>query len=226
MSLKSWKSFLTLGLHQKLCAMKVKDDYNCDEGQKMITIAFLLGCALIDSFTLSTANLGAVDIRHLDKDGLSLQDQIQSFLSSAVSFSEDKQQLKINFLLGKIKENSKKLDELLSKPWNCELRDAGIIEKKIEVGGGDEHIFKLATPLKEKASCSCEDCSYSVSNHVVFKRHVKAKHGKIIKVDAPKVTCMLPHRQGGTRVTDRHTMDQICSHLKQVCFFIYQHNLM
>ena len=166
--------------------------------------------------------MGRTDIRHLDKNGPSLQDQIQSFLSSAVSFSKDKQQLKINFLLGKIRENAKRLDELLNKPWNCELKNDAIIEKKKEVRGGDDYIFKPATPLKEKASFSCEDCDYSVSNHVVFKRHVKAKHGKIIKIDPPKATCMLAHQQGGTRVTARHTMDQICSHFKQVCFLFYQ----
>lgn len=192
-----------------------------------IIIVLLSGCSLIDSFTLAAANLGTVDIRHLDKEGLPLQDQIQSFLSSALKFSEDKH-LKISFLLGKIKENGEKLDELLNKPWNLQLRADDIIpvDKKTAVSGGDKHIFKLATPLKEKASFSCEDCPYSVSNHVVFKRHVKAKHGKVVRVDAPRVTCMLPHQQGGTRVTDRHTMDQICSHLRQVCFLIYQKHSM
>ena len=183
----------------------------------------LSGCALIDSFSLAAANLGTVDIRHLDKEGLPLQGQIQSFLASALQFSQDKH-LKISFLLGKIKENGEKLDELLNKPWNLQLRATDIIpvDKKTAVVGGDNYIFYLASPLKEKASFSCEDCPYSVSNHVVFKRHVKAKHGKVIKVDAPKVICRLPHKQGGTRVTDRHTMDQICTHLKQVCFLICQ----
>ena len=190
------------------------------------TITLPPGCALIDSFSLAAANLGSVDVRHLNKEGLPLLDQIQAFLSSALGFNEDKQ-LKINFLLGKIKENGKKLDELLNKPWNCALADGDITlvtDQKKTDGGGNKHIFKLATPLKDKASFSCEDCPYSVSNHVVFKRHVKAKHGKIIKVEAPKVTCKLPHQQGGTRVTDRHTMDQICSHLKQVCSLIDQIN--
>ena len=165
--------------------------------------------------------MGTVDIRHLDKEALPLQGQIQSFLASALRFSEDKH-LKISFLLGKIKENGEKLDELLNKPWNLQLRGDNIIlvDKKAAVGGGDNYIFYLASPLKEKASFTCEDCPYTVSNHVVLKRHYKAKHGKVVKVDAPKVTCRLPHQQGGTRVTDRHTMDQICTHLKQVCFLI------
>ena len=140
-----------------------------------------------------------------------------SFHSAAQIFTADKD-LKVSFLLRKITENHQTLLDLLNKPWNSELKVEKIeaVKKDPSAPGDGEYHFKLATPLKVKASYSCDDCEYTVSNHVVFKRHVKAKHDKIVKVNAPKVTCMLPHPQRGTRVSNQHTMDQIGAHLKQV----------
>ena len=165
-------------------------------------------------------NVGVTDVRHLSKDDPPLLEQLASFRLAAQQFNADKG-LKINFVLGKLNENEKKLHELLDKPWNTELRDVSVAVSQdagTSKGDAEDYLFKLATPLKQKASFTCtqHNCDFTVSNHVVFKRHLKAKHGIITKVDAPRVTCMLPHQQRGTRVIDRHTMDQICSHLSQV----------
>ena len=157
---------------------------------------YFAGCELIDSLKLASSNLGLADVRHLKKNGSSLLDQMQSFHMEALQITENTD-IKISFLLKKIKDNIQTLKELLDKPWNSDLEVKEIAQDDQSTSDGGYH-FKLATPLKEKTSYTCEDCSYQVTNHVVFKRHVKSKHGKVIKVDAPKVTCRLPHPQRGT----------------------------
>ena len=183
------------------------------------TLHDISGNVLIDSLNLASANLGISDVRHLQKDSLGVLDEMLSFHSAAQKLTAEKD-LKISFFLRKIAENHRSLSELLSKPWNSGLKieHVEVIKKVPAVHWGSTYQFKLATPLKDKASFLCEEegCTYTVTNHVVFKRHVKNKHGKVIKVDAPKVTCMMPHQQRGTRVSNQHTMDQICTHLKQV----------
>ena len=194
----------------------------------MMLTRFFLGCALIDSLKLASVNLGITDVRHLDETAPPLLDQIKMFCLSAKEFNRDKG-LIISFVLGKLDENCERLRLLLSKPWNADLKadPVDIVKSdeddEDEATGGD-YCFKLATPLKQKASFSCDHCKYTVSNHVVFKRHLKAKHGISVKVDAPKVTCLLPHSQTGTRVIDHHTMDQICSHLKEVGLYWILHS--
>lgn len=199
----------------------------CDEGSLLYYTIFLLdhcflpGCSLIDSLKLASVNLGVADVRHLNDKAPPLLDQIKSFCLSSQEFNQDKG-LKIHFLLGKLAENRERLDILLAKPWNAKLTGDCVDIIKSDEEEGDEadgdYLFKLATPLKVKASFSCEHCTYTVSNHVVFKRHLRAKHGVTMRVEAPRVTCMLPHQQTGTRVIGTHTMDQICSHLREVCF--------
>ena len=157
-------------------------------------------------------------MRHLQNDRPGLLDQMLSFHSAAQKLTAD-QDLKASFFLRKIEENHQTLSQLLNKPWNSELKveNIQVIKKDVEHGGVG-YQFKLASPLKERATFSCEEenCQYTVSNYVVFKRHMKSKHDKVVRVDAPKVTCMLPHPQRGTRVSSKHTMDQICTHLKMV----------
>ena len=172
------------------------------------------GNLLIDSLNLASANLGISDVRQLQKNGPSLLDQMLSFHTAAQKLTADSG-IPVGFLLRKIEENRQTLLELLNKPWNSELKDE-VTNAKNDPIKSSGYQFKLAEPLEIKSSYSCDDCEYTVSNHVVFKRHVKKKHGKNATINVPKVTCMLDHPQRGTRVSNQHTMDQIGTHLKLV----------
>ena len=182
-----------------------------------ILINDISGNLLIDNLNSASANLGISDIRHLQKNSPNLLDQMLHFHTAAQTLTADKG-LKVGFFLRKIEENRQTLLGLLNKPWNSELKveETAVTKNDPPTLRGSEYYFRIATPLKEKSSFSCDDCEYTVTNHVVFKRHVKKKHNKVTKVTVPKVTCMLPHPQRGTRVSNQHTMDQIGTHLKLV----------
>ena len=151
----------------------------------------------------------------------------------------------MTFVLKMISKNRDKLRSCLDTPRNASVSlgdgeevgavgssevvvkegDAGVeTEENLTNNAKGSYTFKLATPLKEKQSFSCQEpgCSYTVSNYRVFKDHMKKKHQKAASVDAPKVTCLLPH-QRGTRVNIRHPMDYICTHLKKVGSFFQSH---
>ena len=51
-------------------------------------------------------------------------------------------------------------------------------------------------------------------------RHTKNEHDKVVKVNVPKVECLLPHAPG-TRGLNRHPMDQIGTHLLSVSNYKY-----
>ena len=145
----------------------------------------------------------------------------------------------MTFIFKMVSKNRDKLTSYLSKPSGDDVGKGDAGGASVVVKGGasaadgvqaaaveadknpseakGSYTFKLATPLKQKPSFSCQEpgCSYTVSNHRVFKEHMKKKHQKEVSVDAPKVTCLLPH-QRGTRVKIRHPMDYICTHLKKV----------
>ena len=164
--------------------------------------------------------------------------KITSFLQSAEKFAVE-HELKMTFVFKMISKNRDKLKSYFSEASRDDdgKVDAGGASVVVKDGASaavgvqvatveadknqsetkGSYTFKLATPLKEKSSFSCQEpgCSYTVSNFRVFKEHVKKKHQKAVSVDAPKVTCLLPH-QRGTRVNIRHPMDYICTHLKKV----------
>ena len=195
---------------------------------------------------LAFSNIGIQDIRQLNTDRPPLLEQIQTFLESAEKHaSENKRNatfvlkmLKKNHLkLGRL------LNDVWNVALNAENTGVpvegvphrgGSVSVTEGAGGGEEdeasnednsdqvdegkYVFRKATPLKEKSSFSCKevDCTYTVSNFRVFKSHMKQKHQKGVQIEPPKVTCLLPHDQRGTRVNDRHTMEYMCTHLKEV----------
>ena len=185
---------------------------------------------------LAISTIGARDIRHLNKDCPPLLEQINSFLEDAKNHAE-KNGLKMTFIFKMIKKSCDKLKSDLEKPWNSTLesinksdseggaRDKGDNAGEASASAGPSlkptdgfHIFKVATPLKEKPNFTCteENCTYSVTNFRVFKSHMKIKHSKGATAEKPKVRCLLPH-QRGTRANDRHPMDYICTHFFKVC---------
>ena len=158
-----------------------------------------------------------------------------TLIKSAKKFALENDK-KMGFVFKMILKNCDKLNNLLDKPWNSSLvtgdsevgnvnaADDEVCATASASDGAAEknkpeasYTFKLATPLKEKPSFSCQEieCSYTVSNYRVYKDHMKKKHGKPVTIDVPKVKCLLPH-QRGTRVNTRHPMDYICTHLKTV----------
>lgn len=161
-------------------------------------------------------------------------EQIVTFIKSSEKFALENDK-KMAFIFKMILKKCDKLNNLLDMSWNSSLvtgdSEVGDVSED-EVGaaasaadgGADEnknnegsYTFKLATPLKERPSFSCQEtgCSYTVSNYRIFKDHMRKKHFKGVSHDLPKVTCLLPHKRG-TRVNTRHPMDYICTHLRTV----------
>ena len=150
-----------------------------------------------------------------EEDGSgSLMDRVQSFHTAALEFDLNDNGSRRQFVLRSITRNHQKVSQLLNKPWNVDISPAGAINDETKESE-PEFIFKLASPLKERANYSCSDCGKTFSNWKMYKKHVKTKHDKVVEGQGPRVTCLLPH-QRGTRVTDKHPMDQIASHLASV----------
>ena len=172
-----------------------------------------LGANLIERVKEAVAEIGVRDIRN------PLLEEISSFHTSAQTFDLNNNGSRSQFALRTITKNLNKLAVLLNKPWNADIGGANKEDGSSSNETDDnKYIFKLATPLKKKPKFNCEDCSKTFSNYKVFKSHLKSKHDKNPSVDAPKVTCLLPHNQRGSRVIDKHPMDQISSHLLKVKF--------
>ena len=174
-----------------------------------------LGANLIERVKGAVAELGMKDLRN------PLLEEIHSFHTTAQTFDLNNNGSRSQFVLRTITKNLNKVVVLLNKPWNADIGGANTanrIDGSNEESNDNKYIFKLATPLKKKPKFNCEDCSKTFSNYKVFKSHLKSKHDKNPSFDAPKVTCLLPHNQRGTRVIDKHPMDQISSHLLKVKF--------
>ena len=171
-----------------------------------------LGANLIERVKGAVAEIGMKDLRN------PLLEEIHSFHTTAQTFDLNNNGSRSQFALRTITKNLNKLAVLLNKPWNADISGANKIVGSNEESIDNKYIFKLATPLKKKPKFNCEDCSKTFSNYKVFKSHLKSKHDKNPSFDAPKVTCLLPHNQRGTRVIDKHPMDQISSHLLKVKF--------
>ena len=134
-------------------------------------------------------------------------DKIVAFHTAALEFDLNENGSRRQFVIRSITRNHQKVTGLLNKPWNVDLSKTAAAD----TNSNPDITFRLATPLKQREVYSCSDCGKVFSNWKIFKGHVKKKHEKIVDGEGPKVTCLLPH-QRGTRVTDRHPMDQICSH--------------
>ena len=171
-------------------------------------------------------------------------EQVATFVEAVEKFALENK-IKMTFVLKMILKSHDKLKMYLDKLWNSEGGRVGAVDaaqacatetgaaeasavaavleaEKNPTGVEESYTFKLATPLKEKPSFSCQEqgCSYTVSNYRVFKDHMKKKHQMGVSVEVPKVQCLLPH-QRGTRVNTRHPMDYICTHLKKVTFIYF-----
>ena len=189
---------------------------------KIVLTLHVTGSGLLEILKDAIKLLGIQDVRNLGGTE-SLLDQIKSFHTAALEFDLNKNGSRRQFVLRSITRNHRKLGQELEKPWNTNLtseRVDQVREKSTEVekelmGSGGQFVFRLATPRKEKASFTCSDCSANFSSWRVYKNHVKKKHSKAVEGQGPKVTCLLPHGRG-TRVTNKHSMDQICSHLQSV----------
>ena len=141
----------------------------------------------------------------------SLMDQVQSFHTAALEFDLNENGSRRQFVLRSITRNHQKVSQLLNKPWNVDISLAPVVNDVSDA----TFTFRLASPLKERANYSCSDCGKPFSNWKMYKNHTKKKHDKVVDGQGPKVTCLLPHGRG-TRVTDKHPMDQIASHLASV----------
>ena len=175
-----------------------------------------LGANLIERVKGAVAELGMKDLRN------PLLEEIHSFHTTAQTFDLNNNGSRSQFVLRTITKNLNKVVVLLNKPWNADIGVGGAnnTDGRNEEAKDNKYIFKLATPLKQKPKFNCEeaDCNKTFSNYKVFKSHLRSKHNKTPSVDAPKVTCLLPHNQRGSRVIDKHPMDQISSHLLKVKF--------
>ena len=171
-----------------------------------------LGANLIERVKGAVAEIGMKDLRN------PLLEEIHSFHTTAQTFDLNNNGSRSQFALRTITKNLNKLAVLLNKPWNADIAGANNTDGRNEEAKDNKYIFKLATPLKQKPKFNCEEenCNKTFSNYKVFKSHLQSKHNKTPSVDAPKVTCLLPHNQRGTRVSDKHPMDQISSHLLKV----------
>ena len=168
------------------------------------------GSTLLELIKSAINNIGIKDVRKIDTaaGSESLMDKIQAFHTAALEFDLNENGLRRQFVIRSITRNHQKVTQLLNKPWNVDLSQTAAADNT----SGRSITFRLATPLKQREIYSCSDCGKVFSNWKIFKGHVKKKHDKIVDGEGPKVTCLLPHKRG-TRVTDRHPMDQICSHL-------------
>ena len=174
------------------------------------------GSGLLELIKSAINNLGTKDVRNIGEkaDTGSLMDQVQSFHTAALEFDLNENGSRRQFVLRSITRNHQKVSQLLNKPWNVDIASAGAVNDETEVMEPNL-IFKLASPLKERTSYSCSDCGKTFSNWKMYKGHVKKKHDKVVEGQGPKVTCLLPHNRG-TRVVDKHPMDQIASHIASV----------
>ena len=109
------------------------------------------------------------------------------------------------------------LEKMINAAWNTSLGQESVKEAN-EAG---DWIFHKPSPLKNKTEFKClaAGCGLVFSDGRAFKRHLRTKnHGDPKDVVLPLVTCRLPHSKG-TRVKDKHTMDQIGTHLYNVSLF-------
>ena len=165
----------------------------------------------------------------MDSETTPLLDRIKQFVNSLQEFSEANGS-NCSFFIKMIGKQYDQLCVLLLKSWNTKLLNApetveaenvdkSNTERKDEEEDDSRskpgYVFKLATPLKQKTTYLCSECPASFTNGVVYKRHAKKKHEMDVKVELPKVKCLLSH-QRGSRAKDSHPMNQICTHLKDV----------
>ena len=173
------------------------------------------GSGLLEKIKGAINHLGIKDVRYIEGEaGIesdSLMDQIQSFHTAALEFDLNENGSRRQFVLRSITRNHQKVSQLLNKPWNVGISPAPVVNDVSDA----TFTFRLASPLKERANYSCSDCGKPFSNWKMYKNHKKKKHDKVVDGHGPKVTCLLPHGRG-TRVTDKHPMDQITSHLASV----------
>ena len=181
----------------------------------------------MESLKRARDNIGIRDIRNLDSETTPLLERIKQFINSLLEFSEANGS-NCSFFIKMIGKQYDQLCVLLLKSWNTDLLNApdniealdkNNTERKDEEKDDSRskpgYVFKLATPLKQKTTYQCSECPASFTNGVVYKRHAKKKHELDVKVDLPKVKCLLTH-QRGSRAKDSHPMNQICTHLKDV----------
>ena len=112
-------------------------------------------------------------------------------------------------------KKTEELEKMLNEAWNTNLGSESLKES---VG---DWIFHKPSPMKNKVeySCSAPGCGSTFTDGRAFRRHLRTKdHGDPKDVVLPMVTCRLPHSKG-TRAKDKHTMDQIGSHLYSVSLF-------
>ena len=200
-----------------LSVTKVKNNVFRSFKNCFISCSYDTGSGLLEILKDAVQNLGVIDVRYIG-GGESVLDQIKSFHTAALQFDLNENGSRRQFVLRSITRFHRQLTQDLAKPWNVSLASRG---EKLTVetqgsgsasGSNDKIKFRLATPLKEKTSFTCSDCGTNFSSWRGYKNHVKKKHNKVVEGQGPKVTCLLPHGRG-TRVTDKHSMDQICSHL-------------
>ena len=162
--------------------------------------------------------LGDKDVRKLGETNTILE--LKNFVTSSSDFDAEVNGSRCKGMNRLMSKSIVKLEQHLNESWNS-LLNPGEGDNSEEVSdGGDGWCFRLASPLKSKQEWICEDCSKPYTNAVSYMRHTKNEHDKVVKVNVPKVECLLPHAPG-TRGLNRHPMDQIGTHLLSVSNYKY-----
>ena len=156
-------------------------------------------------------DLGERDVRKIeDKDIIK---EIQEVLAEVKEYDDSKNGSKCHGVLRIGLKQTELLEKMLSERWNKNLGE--IVKETCET---EDWKFHKASPLKSKSVFECEapGCNAVYSNGMAYKKHLRSKnHGDPKQVVLPMVTCRLPHSKG-TRAKEKHTMDQIGTHLYNV----------
>ena len=175
-----------------------------------------------------------MDVRNLEGEGILAA--LEGFYNEATLYDTNENNSKAKGLLSMMMKIVKQFTVKLNSQWNVGLpradadrvpdpgegssssastrRGEGDIDKPTWKSGTQE-FYRVEY---EKKEYSCDDCNKVFSNAQSYKRHSKASHNKAVKPEEPKILCRLPHTKKGTRVVDRHTADQLNSHLCAVSF--------
>ena len=169
---------------------------------------------------------GLLDLLEEVKDGLGMRDvretrgrniieEIKTVLVEVKEFDDEKNESKSHGVLKIRFKKAEELEKMISALWNTSLSLENVSEANDNDG---DWVFHKPSPLKNKTEykCQADGCGSVYTNGTAFKRHLRAKnHGDPKDVEIPTVTCRLNHTKG-TRFKEKHTMDQIGTHLYNV----------
>ena len=209
----------------------------CNKGM-LISLFYLCNnysisaAVIMDILDKAKSNLGSYDVRIIY--GKNLITSLENFQEEAGQFDAGLNKSRCKSEVRLVVKNVQKIKDLISKPWNTNLQKLNepVSDNPADGEGpvvSGDWVFYKASPLKqERPTFICDEsgCGETYRNANYFMKHMKTKHNRVTTVDVPKTTCRLEHKRG-TRAKKEHPMDQITTHLRQVCIqnFISKRNL-